>query len=433
MRRVLVWLLAMFCFPSEGSAEEAQVKDWSTVVLWESDVVSARLLFKPSASLADKKWLALEMENHTQQPLQIGQTWMNLKLTLKEPASGKVLATSGIGGVFPSIKRLPPGHHRFFGDTFESASASIGLPPVTGLRVEVDANVDTEIVGGKRYRTPEKRPSFSFDWRYPSAAEITGMIREMKQYLGAPGELNENLSRMSALFKMPQVRDGQTIDDYLTALKASRDFNVRHLLVPHVFAKHADAPEVLAYYREAFRKEPDIVYSDASTARVWNEEFLEPLVQGLEKGKWRYFSMLSRHSAEWREKPAYVARVSAAFLKRYPILKREVRTIPDEELEEWAKAVVEAGAVADLAVVELLRPALRDKRKAWINYGAGGWNKRRVCDRALIAILQILDGDSWVAFDAAGIKSYTAEEQEEVHDRVIEILTDRLKSLSAKK
>jgi hypothetical protein len=32
-------------------------------------VVSARLLFKSSASLADKNWLALELENHTPKPL----------------------------------------------------------------------------------------------------------------------------------------------------------------------------------------------------------------------------------------------------------------------------------------------------------------------------------------------------------------------------
>jgi HEAT repeat protein len=143
--------------------------------------------------------------------------------------------------------------------------------------------------------------------------------------------------------------------------------------------------------------------------------------------------VLSFRSAEWREKPAYVARVSAVLLKRYPILKRDVRTIPDKELKRWVEAVREAGAVADPALVELLKPALEDKRQARINYGAGGWNEGRVCDRALRAILQILDGDSWIAFEAAGIKSYTEEERVETHDRVIGILKDRLKSLPAKK
>ena len=69
MRLLLALLIAMFCIPSEGNAAEVQTDGWSTAVLWNSDVVSARLLFKPSASLADKNWLALELENHTLKPL----------------------------------------------------------------------------------------------------------------------------------------------------------------------------------------------------------------------------------------------------------------------------------------------------------------------------------------------------------------------------
>ena len=120
MRLLLAWLIAMIRRPSEGNAAEVQADGWSTAVLWNSDVVSAGLLFKPSASLADKDWLALELENHTLKPLEFGQTWMNLGMTLKEIPSGKVLTTSGLSGIFRSIKTLPPGRHRFYGDTFES-------------------------------------------------------------------------------------------------------------------------------------------------------------------------------------------------------------------------------------------------------------------------------------------------------------------------
>ena len=54
MRISCAWLIAMICCLSEGNAAEAQADGWRTAVLWNSDVVSARLLFKPSASLADK-------------------------------------------------------------------------------------------------------------------------------------------------------------------------------------------------------------------------------------------------------------------------------------------------------------------------------------------------------------------------------------------
>ena len=125
-----------------------------------------------------------------------------------------------------------------------------------------------------------------------------------------------------------------------------------------------------------------------------------------------------------------VARVSTALLKHNPILRRDVRKIPDKELEQWAKAVLEAGEVADPALVELLKPALEDQRPARIDYGAGGWNEGRVCDRALIRDPEILDGDSWTAFKEAGITGWrTEEERVQACDRVIGILTERLKSL----
>jgi len=80
-------------------------------------------------------------------------------------------------------------------------------------------------------------------------------------------------------------------------------------------------------------------------------------------------------------------------------------------------------------LIDLLKPALKDQRQARINYGAGGWNEGRVCDRALIAMLQILDGDSGTAFKKAGIKGWrTEQERIAAHDRLIGILTARLES-----
>ena len=66
-----------------------------------------------------------------------------------------------------------------------------------------------------------------------------------------------------------------------------------------------------------------------------------------------------------------------------------------------------------------------------IDYGAGGLDEGRVCDHALFAILEILDEDSWAAFEKAGIKGGSTEEQRlKACDRMIEILKGRLKSLS---
>jgi hypothetical protein len=73
---------------------------------------------------------------------------------------------------------------------------------------------------------------------------------------------------------------------------------------------------------------------------------------------------------------------------------------------------------------------LEDERPAWIDYGSGGIGKSRVCDRALFAILSMLDGDSWAAFKKAGIIGWRSEEERlTACNRMITVLTDRLKAL----
>ena len=117
-------------------------------------------------------------------------------------------------------------------------------------------------------------------------------------------------------------------------------------------------------------------------------------------------------------------------LKQHPILKRNVRNIEDQDLSTWAKAVENASSVAAPNLISLLTPALEDKRLASIDLGAGGINKSRVCDRALFAILQWLDGDSWAAFKEAGITGWSTEEEKvAASQRMITVLKDRLKSL----
>ncbi len=421
-------LIAMlFCLP-DGNTAESRANGWSSVELLSNGVVSARLVFKQSASLADTNWLALELENHTPQPLKLDQIWIDLSGTRVDRSSGKVLSTGGgPSGTFPSIRTLQPGLHRFYGDALEYASVNIGLPPASGLRVEATVNAAVWVRNGVRYDVPRDKAVFVFEWRYPSAEEIAGMSRELKQHLAAHVDLRNNLLRMAALFLMAQVRDSLTLEDYLPALKATKDANVRWLLVPQLFARYSNAPAVLEYYREAFQKNPDEVYWDAAGNTVWNEEFLEPLVRGCEQDKWQYFDVLERHPAGWKNRPEFVARISAALLKHNPILKRTVRQLPKTELETWAKAVVEAGEVGDLALVELLKPALDDRRDARIDHGSGGVDEGRVCDRALLAILKLLDGDSSVAFTKAGMTYESEKQRLKVFDRMIGILKGRLK------
>jgi hypothetical protein len=228
MKIVLPCLLVMFCCLGEGSAEEDIPDGWEATVLWKSDVVSARLLVKRSASLADTKWIGLEFENHTAQPLEFGQTWIALN-------------EIGLSGTMRSVKKLPTGRHCFYEDTFRFASETLGLPPMTGRHVEFEARVETALTDGRRFETPADAPSISFEWRYPSAKELAGMCQELKQLVAAHADLEINRFRIKALFKVLEVRDSLTLDVYLPAMKACTDYNVRCGLLPVVTDRFAEA------------------------------------------------------------------------------------------------------------------------------------------------------------------------------------------------
>ena len=428
-RNWLACLLAVVCGFSEMCADDVPLPGWSRTELWTSDVISARLIVKQSASLADKTWIGLEFENHTQQPLEFGQTWIELKRLEKDlPGErGRGLQLSGAMG---SIKKLPPGRHQFFADTFRFASGNLGPPPAEKVQVDGRARVETALKDGRRFATPDNGPVFWFEWRYPSANELVGMRDELKEIFATPADLDQHLWRINVILMAREIVDQLTLADYLPLMKGCGSYNVRYSLLPEVFAKFADDPLVLAYYREAFQTSPDVVSQDGVHPLVWNDEFLEPLTQGYESGKWHYLTPLSRHTAAWRNKPKYTSRISSALLKQHPILKRNVRNIEDQDLSTWAKAVENASSVAAPNLISLLTPALEDKRLASIDLGAGGINKSRVCDRALFAILQWLDGDSWAAFKEAGITGWSTEEEKvAASQRMITVLKDRLKSL----
>ena len=62
-----------------------------------------------------------------------------------------------------------------------------------------------------------------------------------------------------------------------------------------------------------------------------------------------------------------------------------------------------------------------------IDFGAGGINRSRVCDRAVWGINELLDGDPWLAFKRAGIEGWKRDAEEiEAHDKVIAIQKKRL-------
>lgn len=426
MNLILGSLIAICCQLPEGEAPQPAKEEWNHVVLWKDDVLSARLLFKPQVSLADQGWIELELHNQTQQPIELSQTWVHLWTPGSPEDDPHPNCRIGLSGVMPSLKKVPPGRHRYGGGPLEFASVSNSCT-ADKVPIELRVKISMETADGRTFATA-KEAAFSIEWHQPTAEQLRKMSEELKRRFGAQEIPYEDYARITTLLKAPMVVKSLTVEDYLSALK-TRHWSLRYELLPYLFAKHADDPKVLEYYREMFKQEPDFISHDAISPAAWNDEFLEPLVRGCERGKWTYFAGLTRHVPKWRDNEMVVSRVSAALLEHHAILRRDIDKIKESELDTWSRAVWDASNVPDPKLVKLLQPALDDHRNANVDLGSGGINEARVCDRALDAILTILDGDPWITFKAAGISGWkTREEGEAAYDRVIDIVKARLKA-----
>ena len=413
------------CF-AQVHAEEIDVKDWSSVEILRNETLTARLRYRPVASVADKHWIVFEIENVSDQPLEPSVLWVEAAISTKNLVTDKPLYTGNLGGHLPAPPQIAPG------ETFQTDGGSLKYAAVNlgasqdGMTVTGKLKYDIQL-SEKRFTDYEPGAEFKFQWRAPNETEIALMTKELKELLGDFDNLEKDHWRVLALMKSKAVVDKLSLtQDYLPVLKETDDTNLRFLLLEPMFAKHADAPEVSNYYREAFKTDPESVYWDGAATNVWHPEFLEPLVQGCEQDKWKYFEVLRRHKKEWHDRPEIVARVSKALLKHHPILSQNTEDIPDDDLSKWANAIEQAADVGDKKLVELFKPALSDRRDADIDLGAGGIRKNRVCDSAMLAILTILDGDSFVAFKKAGYVEWKIEDKNKVYDPMIDVLQKRL-------
>ncbi|MDB2687312.1 hypothetical protein N9Y42_08880 [Mariniblastus sp.] len=413
------------CF-AQVHAEEIDVTDWSSVEILQNETLTARLRYRPVASVADKHWIVVEIENVSDRPLKPEVIWVEANISTKNLITNKPLYTGNLGGHLPAPPQIAPGEtYQTDGGSLKYAAASLGALE-DGMTVTGKLKYDIQL-GEKRFTDYDPGAQFKFQWLGPNETEIPLMTKELKALLRDFENLDKNLDRIGTLMKSKIVVDKLSLtEDYLPVLNETGDANLRFLLLEPMFAKYADAPEVSNYYREAFKNDPESVYWDGAATNVWNPEFLEPLVQGCEQDNWKYFEVLRRHKKRWHDRPEIVARVSKALLKHHPILSQNTEDIPDDDLSKWANAIEQAADVEDKKLVKLFKPALSDRRDADICLGAGGIRKNRVCDHAMLAILTILDGDSFVAFKKAGFVEWKVEDKNKVYDPMIVVLQKRL-------
>ncbi|MCX6906838.1 MAG: ankyrin repeat domain-containing protein [Verrucomicrobia bacterium] len=400
-------------------------KEWQSVLILSNDVLRVRLRYMPIFSAADPFPMALEFDNRSGGPLKVQQTWVQFKTSRRDVEKPHV----SVPWETVPLPELTNGVTIVTGRALWSPLfAAKELTPNASIRVPVTTGGDVWLQDGRRYYFD--RVPFTFEMRHPTPAAIESMKQQLREGLraeektdtrhrrkptvilsdGTPAMLDrasaaDSIDRLEFL-AMKEIADAMTLDDLLTGLKTHKRY--RASIAQFLARRFPNAPEVLAYYREELAKERTDAWDDALMVEVWNDEFLKAAVARFEKGDLRWgYSILERHRKEWIGKPDYVARISAAQLKQRPILTSRPEKLLDHELYGWSRAVSEAGATGDRQFIKYLAPALDDRRviqepeSQMVRAFA-----TRICDCALNAILMILDGDTWKAFNKAGIEGW---------------------------
>ena len=436
MKRFLNWLFLLGWLGSSVGAAEADSNNWASVVLWRNKVLSAKLRFMRSASLADRYWLAVEFDNHTGKPLKIDQAWLQLEGERKSPSTGKVVLSGGIAGGHDFFNALAPGITTITGHmdhpNINMCHSSLDLPPREGFHVEAIVKADANLANGKTVATPENGVPIRFEWRYPNADEVESMRRELRRSMPNSDQDGERGGRWTTLLRAEVVAEALSLEELLTALKRREDnIGGRQELSWEVARRFSNSPPVVAYYREALKGKRSEAWRDHVDPAVWKSAFAAPLIARYEASDdWVWMTDFEIHRKEWITNQSYVARLSAAFLKRQPILQESVERLSGERLSQWCRAADEAGVVGDTNLVRLLAPALTDKRADNVDNGAGGRSEDRVCDHALSAVLKLFEGKHRPDYKEAGFteERWSRKEYQAANDRLIAALKTWLQS-----
>ena len=414
--------------------------------------LTVRLVVADRASLADESWLTIELENVTDRAIDIERvqyhtTARHFCRETGKPMSHGSLAGGNTADLFPNAYRRSrvalrrvAAHsvHRVSEQPSDYSTALLGVPPEAGWRVEARMMMDITFVDGLRASTPDQGIAFEFDWLPPEPGQVAEMQRRTIALLSGPGDRPHKAYILGALLEAPDVADGVPLEQLLAALttrsKGSWD---RDTIARHVAAHFDDHPTVRDFYVEQLEAWSWGAVSDLRFG-IWHPEFVLPLVGVVELRTTpmsiHALDRLHMHRDLWQGNPEIAGRLIHAVEQLCPRSLQHPAEFEGEDLQRWASDVINLSKTGDRRLLTTLRPALDDKRHYMKPEHLA--NPRydlpfRVCDCALVAMLDLLDGNARQAASDAGIRATTRDLDaiSAIRDRMIKDLKARLDDL----
>jgi hypothetical protein len=231
-----------------------------------------------------------------------------------------------------------------------------------------------------------------------------------------PGEFSPNLTepenaRLLQLLRDPKVADTMPLVLALAAVKQRElegslpGCQQYDALMDILNRRWPHDPVVIAFCREALatRGNEAIFELWSPLPGIWDDSLLEPVVRLIEKtASWIVIDdalrVLDRHYSVWATNASIPPRLSKAALRLFPSLTNIARPSPKAGDQMWCNAVGMLAKTHDPAMIEVLRPFLKNKVVAGDGLLSIDRTPLRACDEAAIAISSLL-GDTRFAED----------------------------------
>jgi hypothetical protein len=371
--------------------------------------------------------MVIEIENKSNIPLTVKDTHYRLESERDNLKTGQLKCSGGLASgnpydLFPEAWKTVPVSpivlqtgrvHRVRDQPSDYSATLLGLPPRDGLRVRAQIHMHLELEGGARFETPRQGIPFTFEWLYPDDAGFGAMRTRFKKLLLEPEHIKLHQGYILGTYlQIAEVAQAATQHELLAALsKRQEPFVGRQDIALYVGKHYPKDPAVIAWYSERLQAKDLAALSDLRLAVLWDASFVQ-LITGLYESETSRcpdaLSILHQHRKDWDKDAGVIKRLSAAVRKDFaPLLETKVADLDVARLEAWAYGVELLAMTVDQRAIELLRPALDDKR---VFRGTGRLATcpgnpppaLRPCDCALDAVLTLLDGSPVLAYAKAG-------------------------------
>jgi hypothetical protein len=387
---------------------------WKTVEHEQKNGITARFKIRNNPNLTLTDWISLEIDNQTNRTLFINHATYSIDCKVYDKPEGKLLvsgriASRSVAELFDEALDSPlptadldPGLNISSKYPSTIGSFLLALPDQQKVYVKATLNLSMQFIGPENFLLQWEQVPFDFEWFRPEAIEISQLYHQLDTLLSNPLSSSLQHYQLSTLLGQPEISKGFEVTTLLSALQKRSGKNDGRLAILQHLNKHfPNDTQLIDYYFTLLQDANPIALQDLSKAdNIWDDHFLEPLIQQYEAGTKEQMVCVMRvlynHQEKWLKKEGIPTILSDLTLYKFEnIIYENPRDLNLKELLTAALVLDLLGKTGDPKVSSIICPFLSEDERILKSdlqfdpYSLELPRPMRVCDNALEALMRL--------------------------------------------